>query len=198
MPPVPQVGDPGQAAHARNAASAAPHAGRHGRAVSCDLEIVRAVAVAQARQPARPLWWLQTSQGCIVVALWPEHAPLHLAALTQLIRAGFYNGTVFHRMVANFVVQGGDPTASGAGGPGFVLPAEPRVTGGAVGFDRGVVGVADSGKDTGGSQFFIMLAPAPHLDGRYTAIGEVIAGLQNVERLTIGDQIVVSEVVQRP
>ena len=111
-----------------------------------------------------------------------------------LTRAGFYDGLTFHRVVPGYVVQGGDPTATGWGGPGFNLPSEP----GEGAFARGAVGIADAGKDTGGSQFFIMHARAPHLDGRYTRIGEVRDGLDAAMALVVGDRILAAEVVSAP
>lgn len=131
------------------------------------------------------LWRLLTTRGEIVIELDPLAAPWHVAALAALTRQGFYDGLTFHRVVPGFVVQGGDPHGTGWGGPGFRLPSEP----GDARFDRGAVGIADAGKDTGGSQFFIMHARAPHLEGRYTHVGRVRAGLDVVDRLIVGDAI---------
>jgi cyclophilin family peptidyl-prolyl cis-trans isomerase len=94
-------------------------------------------------------------------------------------------------VVPGFVVQGGDPTGSGWGGPGFTIPGEPSVQP----FTRGAVGIADAGKDTGGSQFFIMHGRAPHLEGRYTHVGRVTRGMEVVDALIVGDRIVRSWVV---
>ena len=132
-------------------------------------------------------WHITTTRGEIVIALRPDIAPWNVATVVTLARRGFYDNTEFHRVVAGFVVQGGDPTASGAGGPGFTTPAEPSA---GEHFARGAVGMADAGPDSGGSQFFIMHAPAPHLDGRYTYIGDVVAGQAAADALLVGDRIV--------
>ena len=92
-------------------------------------------------------------------------------------------------MVPDFVVQGGDPTQSGWGGPGFLIPAEPS-DGTASGYVAGGVGIADAGRDSGGSQWFVMHARAPHLDGRYTWIGRVTEGQRSADALQIGDRVV--------
>lgn len=110
----------------------------------------------------------------------------NVATVVELSRKGFYDGTTIHRVVPDFVVQGGDPTATGSGGPGFDVIAEPSD----VRYERGTVGIADSGKDTGGSQFFVTLSPAPHLEGRYTVIGHVpLEDMAVVDRLLVGDRI---------
>jgi cyclophilin family peptidyl-prolyl cis-trans isomerase len=108
-------------------------------------------------------------------------------ALTQ---AGFYDGLQFHRVVPGFVVQGGDPQGTGWGGPGFTLPSEPSDAP----FTRGAVGIADAGKDSGGSQFFLMHTRAPHLEGRYTRVGELRRGFEALDALQVGDRILRAEV----
>ena len=108
-------------------------------------------------------------------------------ALTQ---AGFYDGLLFHRVVPGFVVQGGDPQGTGWGGPGFTLPSEP----GDAPFTRGAVGIADAGKDSGGSQFFLMHTRAPHLEGRYTRVGALRRGFEVLDALQVGDRILRAEV----
>ena len=131
-------------------------------------------------------WRLTTARGPIEVRLDPTSAPWHVAALVDLTRRGFYDGLDFHRVVPAFVVQGGDPEGTGWGGPGFSLPSEPSEGR----FGRGAVGIADAGKDSGGSQFFFMHVRAPHLEGRYTRVGEVVTGLEVVDALLVGDRIV--------
>ncbi|MGE5184405.1 MAG: peptidylprolyl isomerase [Acidobacteriota bacterium] len=143
------------------------------------------------------IWHLTTTRGEIAIELHPDVAPWNVAAIVALARRGFYDHTEFHRVVPDFVVQGGDPTASGTGGPGFTLPAEPAIAEDGPGFTTGAVGIADAGRDSGGSQFFIMHAPAPHLDGRYTWIGNVEKGQDVADALLIGDQIVHSSVEVR-
>lgn len=137
------------------------------------------------------VWRLVTTRGTLDIELAADAAPWHVAALVALTRKGFYDGLRFHRVVPGFVVQGGDPHGTGWGGPGFQLPAEP----GGARFDRGAVGIADAGKDTGGSQFFVMHARAPHLEGRYTHVGRVRAGLDVVDALIVGDTIVTATIL---
>ncbi|HEY5936441.1 MAG TPA: peptidylprolyl isomerase [Kofleriaceae bacterium] len=133
-------------------------------------------------------WHLLTTRGEVTIALQPHTAPWAVAAIVALTRKGFYDGLLVHRVVPDFVAQGGDPTGSGSGGPGFMLPAEPA-TGIDPGFITGGVGIADSGRDSGGSQWFVMHAPAPHLDGRYTWIGAVVSGQKSLDSLVIGDRV---------
>jgi peptidylprolyl isomerase len=135
-------------------------------------------------------WQLTTTRGEIVIALRPDIAPWTVATIVALTRRGMYNGLALHRVVPNFVVQGGDPTESGYGGPGFVMPVEPATVGDSAGFQRGGVGIADAGRDSGGSQYFIMQGPAPHLDGRYSWFGEVVEGQQVADMLLIGDEVI--------
>lgn len=135
-------------------------------------------------------WRLTTTRGEIVIALHPEVAPWAVAAIVALTRRGFYDGIAFHRVVPDFVVQGGDPTESGSGGPGFALPAEPATLLDGAGYLAGGVGIADAGRDSGGSQWFVMHSRAPHLDGRYTWIGAVESGQNSADALLIGDRVV--------
>ncbi|MBN2361698.1 MAG: peptidylprolyl isomerase [Deltaproteobacteria bacterium] len=121
-------------------------------------------------------------------------APETVANFVRLARAGVYDGTTFHRVVAGFVVQGGDPRGDGFGGPGYVIPCE--VTDRP--FAPGVVGMALAGKDTGGSQFFVMQSRQPHLDGHYTVFGEVVEGLEVVDSLQPDDLIRRVEIVPAP
>ena len=134
-------------------------------------------------------WRLVTTRGEIVIELRPDVAPWAVAAIVALTQRGFYNGIEFHRVVPSFVVQGGDPTMSGWGGPGFTLPAEPGSGADSTGYVAGGVGIADAGRDSGGSQWFIMHSRAPHLDGRYTWIGGVISGQKSADALLIGDKV---------
>ena len=135
-------------------------------------------------------WHLETTRGEIVIALAPEVAPWAVASIVALTTSGKYDGLEFHRVVPDFVVQGGDPTESGWGGPGYALPAEPGTTADGAGYVAGGVGMADAGKDSGGSQWFIMHARAAHLDGRYTWVGAVQSGQKSADALLIGDKVV--------
>lgn len=127
-----------------------------------------------------------TEKGEFEIALFVEDAPLTSANLFQLARKGFFRNLTFHRVVPDFVAQGGDPRGDGNGGPGYTIRCEVNHRP----YARGVVGMALSGKDTGGSQFFVTAAPQPHLDGRYTAFGEVTRGQEVVDALLEGDKIV--------
>jgi len=129
---------------------------------------------------------LSTTKGRIVLELFPDKAPITVANFLSLVRDGFYDSIYFHRVVPGFVIQGGDPRGDGWGGPGYSIPCEYNDTF----YDRGIVGMAHAGKDTGGSQFFITQLPQPHLNGRYTAFGRVIKGMEVVDQIMIYDQII--------
>jgi cyclophilin family peptidyl-prolyl cis-trans isomerase len=120
-------------------------------------------------------------------------APIAQANLVALARAGRFDGLRFHRVVPGFVAQGGDPRGDGYGGPGWVLPCEWSE----LRYERGTVGMALAGKDTGGSQFFIAHARQPHLDGRFTVIGHVSEGLDLVDRFLPHERILRVEVIER-
>ena len=132
-----------------------------------------------------PRVFLHTRHGTIEIHLDVVEAPLTTASFVDLARAGFYDGLVFHRVEPGFVVQGGCPRGDGNGGPGYALRCE--ITRRPYG--RGAVGMALSGKDTGGSQFFVTLSPQPHLDGGFTLFGQVVAGMDAVDRIRPGDVI---------
>jgi cyclophilin family peptidyl-prolyl cis-trans isomerase len=131
-------------------------------------------------------WTLATTRGEIVIELRPDVAPWAVATIVALTRKGYYDRLEVHRVVPNFVAQGGDPTQSGWGGPGFAIPAEPST---GAGYVEGGVGMADAGRDSAGSQWFVMHGPAPHLDGRYTWVGRVVSGQSAANSLLIGDQV---------
>jgi cyclophilin family peptidyl-prolyl cis-trans isomerase len=136
---------------------------------------------------SQPRLQLETELGLIIIALDPLRAPSTVSAIAKLAEAGEYNGVAFHRVVPNFVIQGGDiEFGDGYGGPDFVLPNEPSERG----FVRGAVGIASAGKDTEGSQYFMMIDDAPHLDGNYTLFGYVEYGLDVVQRIRVGDRVI--------
>ena len=137
----------------------------------------------------RVTWHVVTTTGELAIELRPDISPWNVATIVELTRRGFYNGIEFHRVVPDFVVQGGDPTMSGVGGPGFTTPAEPATSLDGPGFITGGIGIADAGRDSGGSQWFAMHSRAPHLDGRYTYIGEILHGQSSADSLLIGDKI---------
>jgi len=128
---------------------------------------------------------IKTSKGSITLLLLKQDAPFTVLSFVKLARKNFYKGLPFHRVVPNFVIQGGDPRGDGWGGPGFAIRSEASLAG----FGRGAAGIASAGKDTEGCQFFITHQPTPHLDGRYTVFGRVIDGQDVVDRIQIGDTI---------
>ncbi|TFH02846.1 MAG: hypothetical protein E4H13_00770 [Calditrichales bacterium] len=128
---------------------------------------------------------LITSRGEVTFSLHPEIAAATVSNFIYLAKKGFYNNLSFHRVVSDFVVQGGDPRGDGWGGPGYAIPCEYTSTP----FKRGTVGMATAGKDTGGSQFFICHSEQPHLNGRYTVFAEVVSGMDIVDLLDIDDKI---------
>ena len=127
---------------------------------------------------------LETEKGNIVIQLFPDKAPLAVNSFLFLARQGWYDGVTFHRVIPGFAAQAGDPSGTGRGNPGFFFKNEPSD----LVFDSpGLVGMANSGPDTNGSQFFITFAPAEHLNGFYTIFGQVINGLDVAEQLTPRD-----------
>jgi cyclophilin family peptidyl-prolyl cis-trans isomerase len=139
-------------------------------------------------------WRVTTTQGVFVIEMDVDAAPWSISALSILAQTGFYNDTLWHRVVPDFVAQGGDPSGSGWGGPGFQLPAEPSFQP----YVRGAVGIADAGLDTGGSQWFVTHVRTPHLDGRYTRIGVVTDGMDVVDRLVVGDKVIKIDAIFDP
>jgi len=128
---------------------------------------------------------IATDRGTIELELYFDIAPLTVYNFINLANSGFYNGLTFHRVVPNFVIQGGDPRGDGWGGPGYMIRDEySDLT-----FDRGTLGIATSGHDTGGSQFFICLSPQPHLDFRYTLFGRVKGNMTAIDNIVRGDII---------
>jgi cyclophilin family peptidyl-prolyl cis-trans isomerase/HEAT repeat protein len=151
-------------------------------ALGHDTEYYREVLL----QTAGPRWVeVQTERGAFRLELDCPRAPLTTLSFLKLAAQGFFDGQVFHRVVPGFVVQAGDPRGDGWGGPGYTLRDEVN----RIRYVRGTVGMALSGPDTGGSQFFVTLAPQPHLDGTYTAFGKVVAGDDVLDRLRQGDRI---------
>ena len=143
---------------------------------------VFSLSTAQAADPDNTLI-LELPWGRVVIEMLPDLAPRHVARIKELVRKGFYDGTPFHRVIDGFMAQGGDPTGTGTGGSGEKINAE--FTG--VHFTRGVVGMARSAlPNSADSQFFIMLGSAPSLDGKYTVWGQVIEGMENVDKITKG------------
>jgi len=132
-----------------------------------------------------PHAYIETDDGVIEIELAILDAPLTVANFVALARAGFFDGVAIHRVIPDFVVQGGDPRGDGEGGPGYTIRDEINMRP----YLRGTVGMALDWADTGGSQFFITHSPQPHLDGRYTVFGHVVAGMDVVDRLVPSDVI---------
>ena len=130
---------------------------------------------------------MTTSKGDITIDLFPKEAPNTVANFYTLASDGYYDGLAFHRVIPGFVAQGGCPEGTGAGGPGWVIACETK--GNPHKHKTGALSMAHRGKDTGGSQFFLVLAPQPHLDGLHTVFGQVSGGLEVMQDLEIGDEI---------
>ena len=130
---------------------------------------------------------LNTSKGAIVLDLYPEHAPKTVNNFVFLCNQGFYHGIAFHRVIPNFMIQGGDPTGTGRGGPGYKF--EDEVRGNPLKHETGSLSMANAGPNTNGSQFFVTHAPQPHLDGKHTVFGRVVDGQDVVDAIAGGDTI---------
>jgi cyclophilin family peptidyl-prolyl cis-trans isomerase len=124
---------------------------------------------------------LQTNHGPIAIELFPADAPKTVDNFVKLSKDGFYDGVVFHRVIPDFMIQGGDPTGTGSGGPGYQF--EDEVNNHKI--ERGALAMANAGPNTNGSQFFIVTADAcPWLDGKHTVFGQVTAGMENVDTIS--------------
>jgi peptidyl-prolyl cis-trans isomerase B (cyclophilin B) len=128
---------------------------------------------------------IETSRGRIVCELFTKDAPNTVNNFVFLAREGFYDGTTFHRVIENFMIQGGDPTGSGRGGPGYKFQDETN----ARKHERGTLSMANAGPNTNGSQFFITHVPTPWLDGKHTVFGRVQEGQDIVDKVQQGDTI---------
>lgn len=132
--------------------------------------------------PERKYYWeLQTNLGHIIIRLMPDTAPMHVSSTIYLILLGFYDNLVFHRVISDFMAQGGCPLGSGTGGPGYVYDGE---FGAGIRHDKpGLLSMANAGPGTDGSQFFLTFVATPWLDGKHTIFGEVIGGFDIVRAL---------------
>jgi len=140
---------------------------------------------AIARIGKKPTATVVTSKGSFTIEFLPEDAPLTVDNFIQLAKKGFFNSQTIPRVVPNFVIQAGDPRGDQNGGPGYTIRCEINQ----VPYERATVGMALSGKDTGGSQWFVTHSPQPHLDGGYTVFGRVIRGMEVVDKTARGDRI---------
>ncbi|PLT29943.1 peptidylprolyl isomerase [Peribacillus deserti] len=125
--------------------------------------------------------------GQVKVELFPNEAPGTVENFEKLIKEGFYNGLNFHRVIPGFVAQGGCPHGTGTGGPGYTIKCETE--GNPHKHERGSLSMAHAGKDTGGSQFFIVYEPQPHLNGVHTVFGKVVEGMEYVDDIKPGDKM---------
>ncbi|MCP4415690.1 MAG: peptidylprolyl isomerase [Chloroflexi bacterium] len=130
---------------------------------------------------------METNKGTIEIELFAEHAPVTVNNFVFLAREDFYNGVSFHRVISNFVIQGGDPTGSGSGGPGYRFQDEFK--GNPHKHGTGYLSMANAGPGTNGSQFFVTHSPQPHLDDRHTVFGKVTSGMDVVNSIRQGDQM---------
>jgi peptidyl-prolyl cis-trans isomerase B (cyclophilin B) len=175
----------------------ADHANLHGAAVTLQSPEIQArgqqMTAKQYRSPPAMAIetdrsyqaTIETKRGDIVIDLFPAHAPRTVNNFVFLAREGFYDGVKFHRVIGNFMIQGGDPTGTGRGGPGYRF--EDELEGNPLRHERGVISMANAGPDTNGSQFFITHSPQPHLDGRHTVFGKVTKGQDVVDAIEQGD-----------
>jgi len=139
---------------------------------------------------------IKTEKGDMTVQFYDQDAPNTVANFLKLAKDGFYNGVTVHRVIPDFVIQGGDPTGTGAGGPGYKIKCE--LTGDNQYHDRGVLSMAHAGRDTGGSQFFICHSRTntAHLDRNHTCFGKVVENVDVVDDIRQGDKILSVEVIE--
>jgi len=138
---------------------------------------------------------METSAGTLVLDLFVADAPMTVNNFVFLAREGFYDGTTFHRVIANFMAQGGDPTGTGSGGPGYQFADEfsskrKHVT--------GALSMANAGPNTNGSQFFICYGPQPHLNGRHSVFGQLVEGMDALKKLKNGAKIIKVTITESP
>ena len=130
---------------------------------------------------------IETNRGDMVLELYPEHAPKTVNNFVFLAQEGFYDGIVFHRVINDFMIQGGDPTGTGRGGPGYSF--EDEVAENPLTHETAVISMANSGPNTNGSQFFITHSPQSHLNGMHTVFGKVVEGKEIVNTIQQGDKM---------
>jgi peptidyl-prolyl cis-trans isomerase B (cyclophilin B) len=140
---------------------------------------------------------IHTAKGVMKVGFYDDDAPGTVDNFVKLSESGFYNGLTFHRVIPGFVIQGGCPDGTGAGGPGYTIKCE--TDGEKQYHDRGVLSMAHAGKDTGGSQFFIChnRENTKHLDGHHTCFGKVVEGLDVIDKIRPGDVIEKVEITEK-
>lgn len=144
------------------------------------------IRAAEAKAGDLPRVLLKTSKGDIELELFENEAPIAVANFIQLVEKGYYNGLTFHRVIRGFMAQGGCPKGDGTGGPGYSIPCECYQPNARMHF-RGTLSMAHAGRDTGGSQFFLTFLPTGHLNGKHTAFGRVVKGLDVLAELQTRD-----------
>jgi peptidyl-prolyl cis-trans isomerase B (cyclophilin B) len=137
---------------------------------------------------------IETDRGTIEIDFYPEHAPMTINNFVFLAKEGFYDGISFHRVIKDFMVQGGDPTGTGRGGAGYRF--EDEVAGNPLKHETGSLSMANAGPNTNGSQFFITHSPQPHLDGKHTVFGKVTVGQDVVNAIKQGDMMIKVEIIE--
>lgn len=135
---------------------------------------------------------IATDKGTIELELYPQYAPKTVNNFVFLAQQNFYDGVAFHRVISDFMIQGGDPTGTGRGGPGYEF--EDEFAGNPLQHETGVISMANAGPNTNGSQFFITHSPQSHLDGRHTVFGKVQVGQDVVDAIRQGDRILNIEI----
>jgi peptidyl-prolyl cis-trans isomerase B (cyclophilin B) len=138
---------------------------------------------------------IATERGTIEIELQPQYAPKTVNNFVFLAREGFYDGVTFHRVIPNFMIQGGDPTGSGRGGPGYRF--EDEFKGNPLRHETGSLSMANAGPNTNGSQFFITHAPQPHLNNRHTVFGKVTKGQDVVDAIRQGDAMTSVTIIEK-
>ena len=131
---------------------------------------------------------IETDKGTLTIELYPNEAPGTVANFEKLANSGFYDGLTFHRVIPNFVIQGGCPRGDGTGGPGYTIKCETENN--PHKHLRGSLSMAHAGRDTGGSQFFVCHAPQPHLDSVHTVFGRVVGGDSTIDQISQGDVMI--------
>ena len=175
------------AAAKKNQVSIASGSAKPGHLTNTNADYVRAVSRSNARAI------VQTEKGSFTIEFAPEAAPLTVDNFINLAKANYFNGLAIHRVVPNFVMQDGDPRGDGNGSPGYSIRCEINM----LSYERGAVGMALSGKDTGGSQWFVTHSPQPHLDGGYTVFGRVNeTDMKIVDNLVRGDKILSVKIIE--
>ena len=137
---------------------------------------------------------METNKGVIELDLYTQYAPKTVNNFVFLAREGFYDGVTFHRVISDFMIQGGDPTGTGMGGPGYTF--EDEFEGNPLTHESHVISMANAGPGTNGSQFFITHSPQPHLDGHHTVFGKVVTGEDVVDAIRQGDTMELVEIME--